>query len=113
MSETPLYNDVENMARMSAPIMPKAGLDRVGSGAPVLVALDQHDAEVANLADEIHILLDKIGPVTGPERPEMADKSPGEIEVATSQVADRINTSSRTLSNLRNTIRSVRERVEL
>ena len=105
--DTPMYDDMATAKR------PGPSMAMTKNGAPIAVALDQQSTEVQNLIDEVHMLLDKIRPVCGPEYPMPADTDSGMASPETSEVADNINSNSRNLANLRRTVKSVRERVEL
>lgn len=113
MSETPMFESMAKAGRpdmyMSDQPMPMAKQ----GGAPIAVALDQQDTEVANLIDEVHILLDKIRPVMGPEGAEAADKMGNLTKAPVSDVTNRININSIRLGELRRTVRTARDRVEL
>lgn len=109
MAETPVFNSITK----NPPSLHETAKMPRQEGAPIATALDQQAAEVANLIDEVDLLIEKIRPVTGPERPEPTASDLKEQEVAVSDVANLINKSTEKLAILRRYVHSIRERVEL
>lgn len=109
MSDTPFYDGMATTT-VSKPAM---GSLRDGVGSPIGNAVDQQNAELENLIDEVHRLLDKIQPITGPDmNPQPGDPS-DKPSAPNSDIANHINRVSRRMVELRRLVVNVRERVEL
>lgn len=89
--------------------MPSPSRER---GAPIAVAVDQHESELSMLNEEIRILIDRIRMVTGPEQPENNNTS-STPAAPTSSLASQINGWSYALREMRLLVKDVRERIEL
>jgi hypothetical protein len=108
MSETPVFDGIGSS--LSGMPMPKRD-----NGSAMGTAIDQQSAEIENLIDEVHRLLDKIQPITGPDmHPSTgASDKPATPALPNSDLVNVINQHSRKLNNLRQQVVAVRERVEL
>lgn len=108
MSETPVFDGVG---------MAKSMMMGRDSGSAMGTAIDQQSAEIENLIDEVHRLLDKIQPITGPDMkasPGGSDKNAAPTTtMPNSDLVNVVNKHSQKLNNLRQQVVAVRERVEL
>lgn len=106
MTETPVFDGIGT----SPSAMPKRD-----GGSAMGTAIEQQSAEIENLIDEVHRLLDKIQPITGPDM----SPSPGSSDkvavpaASNSDLVNVINQHSRKLNDLRQQVVEVRQRVEL